>query len=65
MEKQEIINEYKKELDNIYCLIRLLRAYCIDKSHDIDTETTMVPTLNIILEKIDNSKKLLYKLKND
>ncbi len=65
MEKQEIMNEYKKELDNIYCLIRLLRAYCIDESHDIDTETTMVPTLNIILEKIDNSKKLLYKLKND
>ena len=65
MEKKDIVVEIEKETRAIESLIKVLRAYCIEESNELDIPTTILPALELILEKIDILKNNFTKLKND
>ena len=65
MEKKDIVVEIEKETRAIESLIKVLRAYCIEESNELDIPTTILPALELILEKIDSLKNNFIKLKND
>ena len=65
MEKKDIVVEIEKETRAIESLIKVLRAYCIEESNALDIPTTILPALELILEKIDILKNNFTKLKND
>ena len=65
MEKKDIVVEIEKETRAIEILIKVLRAYCIEESNELDIPTTILPALELILEKIDSLKNNFTKLKND
>ena len=65
MDKKEIVAEIKKETRTIESLIKVLKAYCIEEPNEVDIPTTMLPALDVILEKIDSLKNNFIKLKND
>ena len=65
MDKKEVFAEIKKESQEVECLIKVLKAYCIEEPDEIDIPTTMLPALDMIIDKIDILKKDFIKLKND
>ena len=65
MNKQEIMNEIKKDTNIIESFIKNLQIYCIEEENEIDIPTTMIPALDIIIENINKIKNNLNKLKND
>ena len=43
MDKNEILTKIKKEVHEINCLIKVLKAYYIEEPNEIDIPTTMLP----------------------
>ncbi len=65
MDKKDIVTAIEKETRDVERLLKVLEAYFIDESNKIDIPTTILPALELILEKIDGLKNNLTKLKND
>ena len=65
MEKREIAVEIEKDTREIERLLKVMRAYYIEEYSEVDIPTTILPALELILEKIDNLKNNFIKLKND
>ena len=66
MDKKELITGINSNTKEVECLIKVLKSYCIDEANEIeDVKSTMLPTSGIILDKINEIKDSLYKIKND
>ena len=65
MEEKDIVVEIEKETREIERLLKVLKAYYIEEYSEVDIPTTILPALELILEKIDNLKNNFIKLKND
>ena len=65
MEEKDIVIEIEKETREIERLLKVLKAYYIEEYSKVDIPTTILPTLELILEKIDNLKNNYIKLKSD
>ena len=65
MEEKDIVVEIEKETREIERLLKVLKAYYIEEYSEVDIPTTILPALELILEKIDNLKNNFIKIKND
>ena len=65
MEEKDIVVEIEKETLGIERLLKVLKAYYIEEYNEVDIPTTILPALELILEKIDNLKNNYIKLKSD
>ena len=65
MEEKDIVVEIEKETRGIERLLKVLKAYYIEEYNEVYIPTTILPALELILEKIDNIKNNYIKLKSD